>query len=834
MHKRMNRTLSKEPIVLILAYTTILILLSRGAMGQLSLIQHLDASVEDSIATNNNGAVTEWKDQTANSNNATLSIGNIYKVKEYGIVWLDFGTARNSLELFSSGESGKWLDQSEGTGGFCVILSFKSSYIHNDWNDLLGNSSVTSSGFGLRYSSNGVVQAYLGGISINKTGLSIEQGDAVVFAFNYTASTGRYELWDSKSSSSISGIIEKGDFSLSNPVMLGSTVNNNRYFQGYIGEIRIYDSFLSENDFQNERQSLFGKWTARELEPPIPNPATFEVSPTAIDGTAISMIATTGEDASGVVEYYFEETTGNEGGDDSGWQRSPYYCDGGLKPFTEYGYRVTMRDAYHATGGFSHVFTATTPKATPWKNDLDFGAYYGYQAWHRGPEAKWDHWFDNGIPDTEHMSGDNWPDFAEYPILYKTQLRYPDGSPVMVYSCNDYETIDVHIRWMKEYGIKGCFLQRQQNNIHNPENLEAMDRKALHVRRACEKYGIKFCMMPCNNDKSETGRGQEYIDIIINDWKHCVDELKITESPMYIHQNGKPVIGFWGIGNANRQLTPEQATQILDSFQTPSESRYQVYVMGGVPNDWLTKPKEGFVPVFERLDMISPWRPIFYDPYNQDWLDRMAGDKAYCDARGIDYNPTVSPGASVAYQHFDPTHRNKTPRDGGKYLWKQVYEVCKLGNKFMYVAMYDEIDEGTAMYKMAETQNDCPVLNPALVPLNEDGYNLPNDWYLQIGTEIQKMLEGSIGLTEVLPLTLTTSNYATDYKVSTFKVCPIPAENIIYVSGATGNEKYRVANINGVVVLEGILNKNTININKLKSGVYMLQLDGNVIRFIKI
>jgi len=101
-------------------------------------------------------------------------------------------------------------------------------------------------------------------------------------------------------------------------------------------------------------------------------------------------------------------------------------------------------------------------------------------------------------------------------------------------------------------------------------------------------------------------------------------------------------------------MTPEQATQILDSFQQPAETKYRVYIMGGVPNDWRTKTKAGFMPVYERLDMISPWRPIFYDPYNQDWLDRMAGDKVWCDARGIDYNPTVSPGASVAYQQFDP------------------------------------------------------------------------------------------------------------------------------------------------------------------------------------
>jgi len=486
------------------------------------------------------------------------------------------------------------------------------------------------------------------------------------------------------------------------------------------------------------------------------------------------------------------------------------------------------------SGQSSQVFGVTSKGAEPLKNDLDYGAYYGYQGWHRGPEDGWSHWFDGGIPDAEHMSGDNWPDFIEYPILYDTQLQYPNGSPVRVYSTNDFETVDVHIRWMKEYGLKGCFVQRQQLNIHNPAILEQMDRKAMHVRRACEKYGIKFCIMPCNNDKSASGSGQGYIDNIIADWKHCVDDLKITESPMYMHQDGNPVIGFWGLGFANRQMTPQQATQILDSFQHPFEQKYKVYVMGGVPNDWRTKTKEGFMPVYERLDMISPWRPIFYDPYNQVWIDRMAGDKAFCDAHGIDYNPTVSPGASVAYQNFDPLLRNKNPRDGGNYLWKQVYEVCKLQNKFMYVAMFDEIDEGTAMYKMAETQQDCPVVDPLLVPLNEDGYDLPSDWYLHIGTELQKMLEGSIPLTRILPISPSSSTTVRDnISNGILSVYPIPSKNSLLVKGAENGSKYTVYTFMGIKMMEGELAEGIIDISSLINGIYILSVDRLSTRFVK-
>ena len=66
-------------------------------------------------------------------------------------------------------------------------------------------------------------------------------------------------------------------------------------------------------------------------DPPIPNPASFDVPPTADSETAVSMTATTGSDASGPVEYLFSEVTGNPGGTSSGWQTSPSYTDGGLE-----------------------------------------------------------------------------------------------------------------------------------------------------------------------------------------------------------------------------------------------------------------------------------------------------------------------------------------------------------------------------------------------------------------------------------------------------------------------------------------------------------------------
>jgi hypothetical protein len=93
---------------------------------------------------------------------------------------------------------------------------------------------------------------------------------------------------------------------------------------------------------------------------------------------------------------------------------------------------------------------------------------------------------------------------------------------------------------------------------------------------------------------------------------------------------------------------------------------------------------------------------------------------------------------------------NFVPRDGGKFYWHQVYNAVSAGADMLYVAMFDEIDEGTSMYKMVETEKELPE-GRILVPLNIDGYNLPSDWYLRLGAETGKMLRGEIPLSPEFP-----------------------------------------------------------------------------------
>lgn len=151
-----NRQIVYYVLIFISAFGSLTI----ETFSQLPLIQHLDAMAEGSIVTNGSNEVTEWKDQTTYNNNAIPLTGSVYKLQDGSLSWLDFGTDRNVMQLFTGSGSDIWLDQSTGSGGFCVILSFKTNSLNSDWNDVIGNSSVVSTGFGLRYSNSGTIKAY--------------------------------------------------------------------------------------------------------------------------------------------------------------------------------------------------------------------------------------------------------------------------------------------------------------------------------------------------------------------------------------------------------------------------------------------------------------------------------------------------------------------------------------------------------------------------------------------------------------------------------------------------------------------------------------------------
>ena len=80
-----------------------------------------------------------------------------------------------------------------------------------------------------------------------------------------------------------------------------------------------------------------------DTTPPTPDPMTWTTVPYSTGISSGQMLATTATDSSGV-EYFFDETSGNDGGSDSGWQDSSEYTDEGLQAGATYIYQVRARD----------------------------------------------------------------------------------------------------------------------------------------------------------------------------------------------------------------------------------------------------------------------------------------------------------------------------------------------------------------------------------------------------------------------------------------------------------------------------------------------------------
>ncbi len=77
---------------------------------------------------------------------------------------------------------------------------------------------------------------------------------------------------------------------------------------------------------------------------------------------------------------------------------------------------------------------------------------------------------------------------------------------------------------------------------------------------------------------------------------------------------------------------------------------------------------------------------------------RWKADLVWCREQGKDYLPVAYPGFSWHNSHSG-SPLNEIPRDQGKFLWQQYVELKRLGVQAIYQAMFDEIHEGTAIFK---------------------------------------------------------------------------------------------------------------------------------------
>jgi hypothetical protein len=93
---------------------------------------------------------------------------------------------------------------------------------------------------------------------------------------------------------------------------------------------------------------------------------------------------------------------------------------------------------------------------------------------------------------------------------------------------------------------------------------------------------------------------------------------------------------------------------------------------------------------------------------------------------------------------------NQIPRLRGEFLWRQAYNAKMAGAKVLKIAMFDEVDEGTAILKAVSHRKEAPDQGYWLT-LDADGAELPSDWYLRLAGEITRMFHGEIKPDAKLP-----------------------------------------------------------------------------------
>ncbi len=383
----------------------------------------------------------------------------------------------------------------------------------------------------------------------------------------------------------------------------------------------------------------------------------------------------------------------------------------------------------------------------------------GYQGWFAaegdGSGCGWVHFGRNKQFKPGHSAIDFWPDLSEMDAdeKYPTPFRHADGTTAHVFSSYNRKTILRHFRWMQEYGIDGVFLQRFGNRVKQPDVMCNHSNVVMaNVQAGANQYGRTWAII-YDLTNLQTG---EIDRVVIEDWKRLVDRMELTRDKAYLHHKGKPVVGVWGVGfNDGRNYTLDECEKLVKFLK--SDKKYgQNTVMLGVPNGWRTLNRdalrnEQLHRIISQADIITPWTVGRYASLQQAQMYADAvirPDIEWMMQKKLDYLPVIFPGFS--WQNRQKTYgrdarQNQIPRMNGQFLWSQGTAFKQAGADMLYVAMFDEVDEGTAIFKCT---NDPPVGESRFLTYN----GLPTDHYLWLTGKIGEMLREKDWATGKIPV----------------------------------------------------------------------------------
>lgn len=370
----------------------------------------------------------------------------------------------------------------------------------------------------------------------------------------------------------------------------------------------------------------------------------------------------------------------------------------------------------------------------------------GYQGWFRTPDDGsgngWHHYANRRTFEPGTATIDLWPDVSELPedARVDTGFKHADDSVAQVFSSSSEAVVKMHFRWMREYGIDGVFIQRFGVIARNERTRAPMDKVLTHaIAEAAtteRAWGIMYDL---------SGLRPGNTDVITEDWlrlkrDHSTGDLE--KHPTYLEFKGKPLVALWGFGFSDRAPMWEDWRQLVSFFKDEQGCA----VMLGIPTYWRETERDAHASpelheILKQADIISPWT---VGRYNSPQTARrhiegvVTGDLEWTAEYDLGYMPVSFPGFS--WQNLMRTRGtdaelNAIPRMKGRFLWSQLEGYHAAGATMLYVAMFDELDEGTAIMKWSN--------NP---PVGENRFitepDVPNDRYLKLTGMAGRLLRG--------------------------------------------------------------------------------------------
>lgn len=237
---------------------------------------------------------------------------------------------------------------------------------------------------------------------------------------------------------------------------------------------------------------------------------------------------------------------------------------------------------------------------------------------------------------------------------------------------------------------------------------------------------------------------------VMEDWTLLYEQMQITKDPAYLYHKKKPIVAVWGLGFSDgRKYTLTEGMELVKFLKSPAGG--ECTVMLGLPTYWRTLQREALndpqlLELAAQADIISPWAVGRYGTIEEATKyakETLSADKRWCHDHHNELLPVVFPGFSWHNQN-SKFPLNSIPRQRGEFLWSQFANAKQAGATMVYQAMFDEVDEGTAIYKCT---NNPPVGASSFATYE----GLPSDFYLRLVGKASAMIRGELPASTTMP-----------------------------------------------------------------------------------